>query len=162
MAVRSHLPGYGKLTLFRGAAVRTGIYVGLCLSLTFTAWIVIANRVPVLAQFAMQRNIAAAAALAFFGMIPVLRFHATPGRLWASGAIAWLLLSLCYRLLSFFFTGLPERYSAFQVFMLGAVVYTIASTVCWIGTILWRLRGSEARPAAVRQASVPPHDHRTS
>jgi len=159
MAVRSHLPGYESFTLFRGAAVRTGIYIGLCLSLTFIAWLVIANRIPALERFAQERNIAAAAALAFFGLIPVLRFHAMPVRLLASGAIAWLLLSLCYRALSFFFSGLTNRYSAFQVFMLGAVVYTIASTVCWIGTVVWRLRASHAHPS-VHSASIPPNNHR--
>src|SRR5262249_49071884 len=129
MAVRSHLPGYGRLTLFRGPAVRTGIYVGLCLSATFVIWLAAANGIPGLAGVALPRNMIAAAALVFFGLIPILRFHAMPGRLWASGAIAWLVLSLCYRVLSFFFAGLTARYSAFQVFMLGAVVYTIASTV---------------------------------
>lgn len=162
MDVSSHVSGYGKLIAFRGAAVRTGIYVGTCLSLTFIAWLVIANRVPALAHFALQRNIVAAVALAFFGLIPVLRFHAMPGRLWASGAVAWLILSVCYRLLSFFFTGLPERYSAFQVFMLGAVVYTIASTLCWIGTIVWRMRGAHAVAGGASHATIPPSNHRMS
>jgi len=160
MAVRSHLPGYSKLTLFRGAAARTGIHVGLCLSLTFVAWLVVANRIPALERFALQRNVVAAAALGFFGLIPVLRFYAMPGRLWASGAIAWLLLSLSYRALSFFFSRLPDRYSAFQVFMLGAVVYTIAATVCWIGGVAWRMRGSHA--ATVHGASIPPNNHQAS
>jgi uncharacterized membrane protein YvlD (DUF360 family) len=162
MDVSSHLPGYGKLIRFRGTAMRTGIYVGVCLSLTFVAWLVVANRIPALGQFALQRNIAAAAALAFFGMIPVLRFHAMPGRLWASGVIAWLILSLCYRLFSFFFTGLPERYSAFQVFMLGAVVYTIASTICWIGTIVWRMRAPHIVAGGASHAPIPPSNHRMS
>jgi len=162
MAVRSHLPGYGELISFGGAGMRTGVYVGVCLSLTFVAWLVVANRVPALSHFALQRNIAAAALLAFFGMIPVLRFHAMPGRLWASGAIAWLILSLCYRVLSFFFTGLPERYSAFQVFMLGAVVYTIAATVCWIGTVVWRMRAPHAVAGGASHDSIPPSNHRMS
>lgn len=155
MALHSDLPGYGKLTLFRGAAVRTGMYVGLCLSMIFLAWLVVANRFPALERFALERNIAAVAALAFFGLIPVLRFHAMPVRLWASGVVAWLMLSLCYRALSFFFSRLPERYSAFQVFMLGAVVYTIASTLCWIGTVIWRLRA----PHTPTVHSVPPNNH---
>ena len=146
MQVSSHLPGYGKLIVLRGAAMRTGIYVGACLSLVFIAWLVVANRLPGLEQFAFQRNVAAAAAICFLGLIPVLRFRRMPGSLWASGAIAWLLLSFTYRLACFFFPGLTERYSAFQVFMVGAVVYTIVSTLCWIGTVVWRMRASHSVP----------------
>jgi len=141
----SHLLlGYGKLVAFRGTAMRTGLYVGFCLSLVFVVWLVLANRAPALERFAFQRNAGAAAAVCFFGLIPFLRFHRNPGRLWASGVLAWLLFSLSYRLACFFFAGLVERYSAFQVFMLGAVVYTLMSTICWIGTIVWRMRAPHA------------------
>jgi len=118
--------------------------VGVCLSLVFLAWLLVANRAPAFERFALERNIAAAAGLGFFGLIPVLRFHRAPCRLWASGVVAWLLLSASYRLMSMFFPGLGERYSAFQVFMLGAVVYTIVSTLCWIGTVVRRMRASQA------------------
>ena len=161
MRESSHLPGYGKLVAFRGTAMRTGVYVGFCLSLVFIAWLVAANRAPALEQFAWQRNVGAAAAICFFGLIPVLRFPRNPGRLWASGAVAWLLLSLTYRLACIFFPGLTERYSALQVFMVGAVVYTIVSTVCWIGTVVWRMRASHAHNA-VPHAPASPSNHQMS
>src|SRR5262249_9161366 len=119
MPVRSPSSGYRGAATFRGPSMRTGIYVGAILSLIFAAWLLVANRIPALEGFALERNAAAAVALGFFGLIPILRFHREPGRLWASGATAWLLLSLSYWLLSFFFTGLAERYSPSQVFMVG-------------------------------------------
>src|SRR5215469_13847664 len=106
MQTRSPLPGYGRLIVLRGAATRTGIYVGASLALIFTSWLLMANRAPALERFASQRNVIATIAVVFFGLIPVLRFHREPGRLWASGALAWLMLSLCYKALSFFFAGL--------------------------------------------------------
>jgi hypothetical protein len=148
MPMRWHLRGYGKLAIFPSAAVRLGIYTGACLSLVFVAWLLVANRVPILDRFALERNVAAAAAIGFFVLIPVVRFRGAPGRLWASGAIAWGILSLSYWLLTFFFSGLAERYSAFQIFMVGAVVYTMIATICWVATVLWRMRShSHASPS---------------
>jgi len=48
MLVRPHLPGYRWFHVFRNAAIRTGVYVGVCLTLVFTAWLVIANHAPFL------------------------------------------------------------------------------------------------------------------
>jgi len=41
------------------------------------------------------------------------------------------------------FVLLNERYSAFHVFVLGAVVYLICATLSWIGTIIWRVRSAD-------------------
>ena len=45
-----------------------------------------------------------------------------------------------YRGLMSIYSRLAERYSAMQVFALGAVVFMILATISWIGTCLWRLR----------------------
>jgi len=162
MPVRSYSSGYREFAIFRGPAMRTGVYVGAIFSLILTAWLFVANRMPALEGFALERNAAAAVALGFFGLIPILRFHREPGRLWASGATACLLVSLTYWLLSLFFTGLAERYSAFQVFMIGAVAYTIVSTICWIATVLWRMRAPHATPGGVSDTHASPSNHRMS
>jgi hypothetical protein len=57
MLVRPHLPGYRWFHVFRNAAIRTGVYVGVCLTLVFTAWLIVANRAPFLERFALERNI---------------------------------------------------------------------------------------------------------
>jgi hypothetical protein len=160
MPIRPHLPGYGRLSALHNAAVRTGVYVGLCLSLILTAWVMVANRMPLLERFALERNAAAAAAIGLLALIPILRFYGMPGSLWASGSIAWGILSISYRLLGFFFTGLEQRYGAFHVFMAGAVVYTIVATICWIGSVVWRLRRPHPPVSSVSHSSAPPSNHR--
>jgi uncharacterized membrane protein YvlD (DUF360 family) len=144
MAINAHLPGFSWFHVFRNAAVRTGVYAGVFLTLIFTVWLVFANRVPAFERFALERNIAAAAALCLFAAIPIFRFVRWPGHLLASGLIAWLIFSLCYRILCLVFQGLSDWHSTFQVFMLGAVVYMIVTTICWIGTTIWKARESDA------------------
>jgi hypothetical protein len=140
MLVRPHLPGYRWFHVFRNAAIRTGVYVGACLTLVFTAWLVIANHAAFLDRFAMERNIAAAAILSFLGAVPVFRFLRLPGHLLASSLLGWLIFSVSYRVLCLIFHGLSKRLGTFQVFMLGAVVYMILTTLCWIVAVIWRAR----------------------
>jgi len=142
MSVRSHLPGYRWFHFFRSAAIRTGVYVGVCLTLVFVAWVVIANQLPFLERFALERNDAAKAVFGFLASIPVLRFFRHPGNLLASSLIGWFFFATCYTGLCLVFSGLSNWHSPLWVFVIGAVVYTIFSTVCWIGTCIWRARTS--------------------
>ena len=142
IAVRAHLPGYSRLHVFKNAAIRTGVYAGVGLSMVLVAWVFVANRAPALERFALERNLGAAAALGLFAMVPVLRFLRLPGPLLASGLVAWSILALTYQLLCVVFWGLAERYSAVHIFALGAVLYMIVATVSWIGTCIWRVRES--------------------
>ena len=140
IAVRAHLPGYSKVHVIKNAAIRTGVYSGVGLSMVLVAWLVVANRAPSLEQFALDRNLAAAVALGLFAAVPVLRFLRLPGPLLASGLVAWSILALTYRLLCVYFWGLAERYSAVQLFTIGAILYMILATLSWIGTCIWRAR----------------------
>ena len=132
------MPGYASLQLVQNASVRTGIYVGVCLSLAFSGWVIVANRVPFLERFALPRNLIAAS--------PVLRFWRMPGNLLGSGLVALFILSVAYRLLALYFTGLEERWSAIRIFVVGALVCLLVVTISWIGTIIRRARASDAHP----------------
>lgn len=138
-----HLPGYRRLLFLRNVPVRVGIYTGICLSLVFLLWLVLANRVPLLEPLAMWRNIAAVVILVFFATLPMLRFYRSPGELMVSGLVAWMLLSITYRVLCMVFVLLDEKYSAFHVFVLGAVVYLVSATLSWIGSMIWRVRATD-------------------
>jgi len=127
----------------RNVPVRVGIYTGICLSLVFLLWLVLANRVPLLEPLAMWRNIAAVVILVFFATLPMLRFYRSPGELMVSGLVAWMLLSITYRVLCMVFVFLDEKYSAFHVFVLGAVVYLVGATLSWIGMMIWRVRTAD-------------------
>lgn len=141
-SVRAYLPASRWFHVFRNASVRTGVYVGILLSAAFSGWVIVANRVPFLDRFALVRNLAAVAVLGLLALIPVLRFWRVPGNLLASSLVAWLIFSLTYRILCMNFKGLAERSSAIQIFMLGAVLYMLAVTISWIGTIIRRVRSS--------------------
>ena len=148
MLASTHLPGYRRFHVFRNASVRMGVYVGVCLTLVFTAWLVIANRAPFLERFALERNIAAAAILAFVAALPVFRFLRMPGHLLASGLIGWFIFSLSYRATPskflFAVSPLSDWHSTAQVFVLGAVVYMILATLCWVVGTIWRAREAHA------------------
>ena len=142
MTIRAHLPGFRWFHVFRNTAVSTGVYAGVFISLIFTAWIILANRVPFLERFAMERNIAAAAALCLFAAVPIFRFLRWPGYLLASSLIAWLIFTATYRILCMIFSGLSNWHSTFQVFTIGVLVYLIVTTICWIVSAIWRARAS--------------------
>ena len=143
MPASVHLPGYRWLMFLRNVPVRVGIYTGICLSLVFSIWLVLANRVPLLERLALGRNIAAVVFLMLFASLPVLKFYRSAGDLLVSGLLAWTLLSITYRLLCMVFGLLDARYSAFHVFVLGAVVYLICATLSWIGMIVWKVRAAD-------------------
>ena len=138
-----HLPGYRWLMFLRNVPVRVGIYTGICLSLVFAMWLVLANRVPLLERLALGRNIIAVVGLVLFASLPILRFYRSAGDLLVSGLLAWMLLSITYRLLGMVFVLLGEKYSAFQVFVLGAMVYLICATLSWIGMMIWKVRAAD-------------------
>jgi hypothetical protein len=140
MSVRAHLPGYRWFHVFRNAAIRTGVYTGVCMSIVLVCWVFVANRMPLLERFARERNLAAAVVIGFLALIPLLRFLRLPGSMLVSGLIGWGILSLTYRALCSHFWALNERFGAFQVFMLGAVVYMILATLSWIGGYIWKVR----------------------
>lgn len=145
MTVRAHLPVYGSFHIFRNASVRTGVYVGIVLSIALSGWVMVAYRVPLFDRFAFARDLAAVSVLGLIALIPVLRFWRMPGNLLASSLVAWVLFSLAYRVLCMSVSGLAERFSAVsavQIFVLGAVSYMLVVTLSWIGTIIRRARAS--------------------
>jgi len=137
------LPAQELALVLHNPGVRIGTYTGALLAIGFALWLYVANRVPSLEGFALQRNIVAAVILGLLAAIPVLRFLREPGNLLVAGLVAWGVLSFAYRVLGLHFVALAERYGAIQVFILGAVVYMILATISWIGTCLWRLRHSQ-------------------
>jgi hypothetical protein len=156
MTVRADLPVYEPFHVFRNASVRTGIYVGIILSVVFSGWVIVANYVPTLDRFGLARNLAAVILLGLVALIPVLRFWRMPGNLLASSLVAWVLFSLAYRVLCMDFRGLGERFSAVQIFMLGAVLYMLVVSLSWIWTII--LRACVARISSKSSSELIPNE----
>jgi hypothetical protein len=152
MPLPAHLLGYWFLRPFRSSAWRTGISVGVCLSIVLTAWLFLANRVPALNRFAWERNLTAAAAAGLFAVLPVMRFVRSPRRLFVSGLVAWTILSFVYRVSSIYFSSLASRMGAFHLFMLGSVLYSFAAVLAWIGSALWGVRDNHVSSSGRHQS----------
>jgi hypothetical protein len=144
MTFAQRLPGYKTYGALKDSAFRTGVYIGLCLFGVFSVWLIVANKFTVFERVALERNILAAAAMAVFAAIPILRFRRRPGSLLGSGLIAWAIFSFLYRLSALYFTGLSQWHSAWQVFMVGALLYLIAATLAWIVGLVLRVRASHS------------------
>src|SRR5436309_15157899 len=133
MQLRTNLPGSRQLQFLHNAAIRTGVYTGICLSLVFTTWLVIANQVPFLERFSFERNVAAAGFFVFLAAVPVLRFLRWPGNLLAASMIVWVIFSLVYRVLCVIYHGLSDWHSALQDFMIGVGSDVMHTMLCCIG-----------------------------
>ena len=144
MTFAQRLPGYKAYGALIDSAFRTGVYIGLCLFGVFSVWLIVANKFAVFERVALARNLLAAAAMVLFAVIPVLRFRRRPASLLGSGLIAWAIFSFLYRLSALYFSGLSLWHSAWQVFMVGAVLYLIAATLAWVVGLVLRVRASHS------------------
>ena len=117
-------------------AFRIGAFTGVYLSLVLVGWLVIANHLPASADFAGPRNATPVALGTLLILIPVVRFLREPAQLFASGIVAWTLLSFTYLALGFFYHRLHLRMEPFHLFMLGAALYGGVAVAAWVATML--------------------------
>jgi len=151
MSVGENNPESARRNAVKHVAFRIGVYVGTALSVSLTAWIILANRVPFLEPFDRERNLAAAALIGLFALIPVMRYMNAPRSLLVSGLVAWGMLSFVYRLLCIFFPRLSGIRTPTQVLMLGALFYLISATVAWMVAVVWRIRQSNSTHSHVNR-----------
>ncbi len=118
---------------FRHQALRTGVRMGVLLSVVLTAWLIIANRVSILDRLAILRNAAALTLLFLIAFEPIARFRNSARDLLLSGLIGWAIGSLCFFGWTIYFVHLSNRIGPFQVFVLGAAVYILLAVIVWIG-----------------------------
>lgn len=144
MEIMGRRSGSWISSLFEDLAIRVGVYTGISLSVIFVAWLVVANRMPALSGLAVSRNVVAAALLAIVGAIPVFRFFRSPSELLLSSVVGWGMFTLTYAGLCLKFEMLDQYYSTSQIFVLGSLIYLVLATVCWIGTIIWRVRATDS------------------
>jgi hypothetical protein len=121
---------------FRHQALRTGVRIGVLLSIVLTAWLILANRVSVLDRLAIVRNAAAITLLFLIGFEPIARFRNSARDLLVSGLIGWTIGSLCYFGWTIYFVDLSNHMGPLQVFVLGAGVYILLAVIVWIGGMI--------------------------
>jgi hypothetical protein len=132
----------------RNPAFSLGIRLGVCFSGIGVAWLLLANRMPQLDPFALERNLALAVTFGVLGFVPACRFVKSPTQSFLSGIIAWTILTLTYSLAEIFFPRLATRLGAFHLFVLGAVVLGLMAALAWVINLviaLGRARQGEGR-----------------
>jgi hypothetical protein len=126
------------------------LVIGSMLSGVAIAWLLIANRFPALDRLALLRNLAAAALVIIFMLVPVYRFRRYPSHLFTCGLTAWSILTLVYAILQIPFPRLGVRMGTFHFFMLGAVLLGLASALLWVLHLVLTLRHEPVLPARKR------------
>jgi len=130
----------------RNPAFSLGVLLGVCFSGIGLAWLLLANRVPHLDQFASNRNLALAVAFVVLGLVPTCRFMKSPGRSFVSGITAWAILTAIYSVAELGFPRLATRISAFHLFVLGCTVFGLLAAMAWVMNLIIMLRQARRQP----------------
>jgi hypothetical protein len=126
----------------RNSAFTLGVFLGVCFSGIGLAWLLLANRMPHLDQFASERNVALAVAFVLLGFVPTCRFMKSPGRSFLSGITAWAILTVTYSVTELPFPRLATRLSAFHLFVLGCMVFGLLAAFSWVMNLVVMLSAS--------------------
>jgi hypothetical protein len=119
----------------RKQAFNVGVFLGICFSVVGVTWLLLANRVPHLEQFAAERNIALAAAFSLLGIVPTCRFIKSPFRNFLCGVTGWAILTAIYFVAEILFPRLGTRLSAFHLFVLGCMIFGLMAALAWVVNI---------------------------
>ncbi len=117
----------------RNPVLRSGLIVGVYLTLIMLGSLVLATRVPVLEPFANYRNAFCAAVFGLAAFLPLWRWRDSAVKLFSCGAIAWGIFSLMYWFTGFIFVRLHSRFHRpIQAFLIGAILYGVAAVALWV------------------------------
>ncbi len=133
----------------RGPILRTGIYTGALLIIVMWVALVVANRMPGLESYALERNAASYGLFLLFMLVPIARFWNRPLRMFASGAIAWVLFAATYDAAGVVFQSLFDslRHTPLSVLMEGIFVYGIFAVGSWVMEMILHARRHPIAPA---------------
>ena len=137
-------PSAARLSAWHHPCLIRGTVIGACLTGVAVAWLLVANRVPSLAQFALERNVIAGAAIGILMLLPFFLFLGSPKLIFLSGVIAWAILALAYDVMEILFGRLESRLGAFHLFMLGTVVFGVLAVLDWVALLLLSAKRSPA------------------
>ena len=151
--------GPGLSGAVHNPAFFTGVLTGILLSFVMYGWLYAANRMSGLEHLAFFRNWICLGAFGFVMIIPVLRFFRSPGRIFASGLVAWFLLCVAYASAEICFVNLSNRFAtgAFKLLVMGAVLYGGVGVMVWtLTTVVTVLRQNTSTPSSAIEVSTPP------
>jgi hypothetical protein len=120
----------------RNPAFRLGVLLGICFSGVGLTWLLLANRVPYLDQFASERNLALAIAFGLLALVPICRFMKSPGRSFLSSITAWAILTATYSAAELYFPELATRLGALHLFVLGGMAFGLLAALAWVVNLI--------------------------
>jgi hypothetical protein len=135
----------------RNPTLSLGVLLGFCFSGVFLTWLLLANRVPYLDQFALERNLALAIVFGLLALVPTCGFMKSPGRSFLSSITAWAILTATYFVTELRFPRLATRLTAFRLFVLGGVVFGLLSSLAWVVNLLIVHRQLRQQPVMVHR-----------
>lgn len=130
-------------------ALRTGIYTGALLVIVMLGALVVANRIPALERYALERNAISYTLFVIFMLIPVVRFWNRPLKMFTSAMIGWTMFVVAYDIAGMVFQNLFEsvRHTPFLALTEGAVVYGVCSVISWVGGMVVHARRHPIAPS---------------
>ena len=123
-------------------AMRTGVRMGVFLSVIMIAALVVANRVTALEGYALERNALFLTAFVLVAVSPVLRFRKRPRQMFVAAMVGWVLFVGAYDLAGRYFRDLFDalQHTPFETLVEGAVVYGICAVGSWVMEMIHHAR----------------------
>jgi hypothetical protein len=122
-----------RLKVLSESSLRTGVLTGILLNIVMVGALIVANRMPWLDRRAFERNAVAEGIFFLMALIPVFRFFRSPRRLFLSGLIAVVLLTLGYEVAGMYFQMLFHVLrTPVEVLIDGCVGYGVAAVLVWV------------------------------
>jgi hypothetical protein len=141
------------------AALVTGLYTGVLLTMVMIGALVAANRLSWLDNRALERNAASYSLFVLFMIIPVCRHLNRPLQMFTSAMIGWVIFVAGYDLAGLFFHNLFQVLrTPFELLVEGTVVYGVCAVGSWVGAMILHARSHPIVPRRRRTDDVA-HPH---
>jgi hypothetical protein len=141
-------------------ALRTGLYTGTLLIVTMLGGLVVANRMPDLERYALERNAIFYTLFVLLMLVPVVRFFNRPQQMLTASVLGWVVFVGGYDLAGFYFHSLFDVLrTPFEALVEGAVVYGVLAGACWVAGMLFHARRHPILPGR-RRAGHETHHNR--
>lgn len=140
-------------------ALHTGLYTGALLVVVMAGALVVANRIPGLERYALERNGASYGLFVMFMLIPVCRFLNRPLQMFTSAMIGWVMFVIGYDIAGIYFQNLFDslRHTPFAALVEGAVLYGVCAVGSWVGAMILHVRHHAISPGRRRTDDTAPH-----
>lgn len=132
-ALLSQGSGAVKPSALRQALV-AGCHTGAMLTVAMLGALVVANRIPALEPYALERNGVCYALFVMLMLLPVLRFLNRPVKMFVASTTGWVILTIAYDFAGIYFRNLFSalQRTPFEVLAEGAIVYGVLSVGAWV------------------------------